>query len=267
MYQKKSPQLSASQLELGYQEPVIKNLKVAFVPGSVTGILGANGSGKSTLLKGLARIQNPTKGVVLLDGKNVSVIRPRDYAKQVGILAQHPVAPDGITVEELVARGRFPHQGPWQRPSKKDREVVAEVIERVGLKDFRDRPLNQLSGGQRQRAWVAMALAQEPEVLLLDEPTTYLDLSHQLDVLDLLISLNRERNITVVMVLHDLNLAARFCDQLLIMDQGQILVQGEPHEVITPTNIAKAFKVMSRVIDDPVTGKPMVVPIRNLRSE
>jgi iron complex transport system ATP-binding protein len=259
-----SPELSAEALELGYREPIISGLEVAFAPGKVTGILGANGSGKSTLLKGLARIHKASAGLVALDGENVTGIRARDFAKTVGLLAQSPSAPEGATVRDLVARGRFPHQGVLRRASSRDHAIVDEVIERVGLADLAQRPLAELSGGQRQRAWIAMALAQQPKILLLDEPTTYLDLNHQLDVLDLLTGLNRERQITVVMVLHDLNLAARFCDHLIVMKDGAILAQGSPEDVLSPGTIAEAFSVMARVLDDPITGKPLVVPIRTL---
>lgn len=265
MYKKKDPAtLSTSDLSMAYDEPVFENLNIAIRPGSMTAIIGANGSGKSTLLKALARLQKPSSGAVLIGDKNITTVRPKEFAKQVGMLSQHPIAPEGITVRELVMRGRFPHQKLIGRTPKSDNELVNAVIERAGLSDLAERKLSELSGGQRQRAWIAMALAQESDILLLDEPTTFLDLSHQLEVLDLLSSLNHERGITVVMVLHDLNMAARFCNRFILVSEGKVLAQGSPEEVLNPTNLASAFKILARVIEDPVSKRPMVIPVRHL---
>lgn len=265
MYKKKSPQvLSTADLSMAYEKPIFENLNVSIEPGSMTAIVGANGSGKSTLLKALARLQKPSAGAVLIGDKNIATVSPREFAKQVGLLSQHPIAPEGITVRELVMRGRYPHQKLVGRTPKSEIEIVDEVIARAGLADLAGRKLSDLSGGQRQRAWIAMALAQESDILLLDEPTTFLDLSHQLEVLDLLSSLNQERGMTVVMVIHDLNMAARFCDRFIMVADGKIMAQGSPEEVLNPKNLAAAFKILARVIQDPVSKRPMIVPVRHL---
>lgn len=265
MYKKKSPQvLSTADLSMAYDKPVFENMNVSIEPGSMTAIVGANGSGKSTLLKALARLQKPSSGAVLIGDKNIATVSPREFAKQVGLLSQHPIAPEGITVRELVLRGRYPHQKLVGRTPKSEIEIVDEVIARAGLAELAGRKLSDLSGGQRQRAWIAMALAQESDILLLDEPTTFLDLSHQLEVLDLLASLNQQRGMTVVMVIHDLNMAARFCNQLIMVADGKIMAQGSPAEILNPKNLAAAFKILARVIQDPVSKRPMIVPVRHL---
>lgn len=265
MYKKKSPQvLSTADLSMAYDKPVFENMNVSIEPGSMTAIVGANGSGKSTLLKALARLQKPSSGAVLIGDKNIATVSPREFAKQVGLLSQHPIAPEGITVRELVLRGRYPHQKLVGRTPKSEIEIVDEVIARAGLAELAGRKLSDLSGGQRQRAWIAMALAQESDILLLDEPTTFLDLSHQLEVLDLLASLNQERGMTVVMVIHDLNMAARFCNRLIMVADGKIMAQGSPAEILNPKNLAAAFKILARVIQDPVSKRPMIVPVRHL---
>jgi len=265
VYKKKSPQvLSTADLSMAYDKPVFENMNVSIEPGSMTAIVGANGSGKSTLLKALARLQKPSSGAVLIGDKNIATVSPREFAKQVGLLSQHPIAPEGITVRELVLRGRYPHQKLVGRTPKSEIEIVDEVIARAGLAELAGRKLSDLSGGQRQRAWIAMALAQESDILLLDEPTTFLDLSHQLEVLDLLASLNQERGMTVVMVIHDLNMAARFCNRLIMVADGKIMAQGSPAEILNPKNLAAAFKILARVIQDPVSKRPMIVPVRHL---
>lgn len=225
-------------------------------------VVGANACGKSTLLKTLARALRPLAGTVLLDGADVADVPSRAFARTLGMLPQDPMAPDGLSVADLVGRGRHPHHGWFERWTAHDDEVVAQALTATGTADLADRHVDELSGGQRQRVWIAMALAQDPDVLLLDEPTTFLDLTHQLEILDLLRDLNRARGTTVVMVLHDLNLAARYADHLVVMADGRVLAQGAPAEVITAEVLRDAFRLEAVVVPDPVTGGPMIVPGR-----
>lgn len=253
--------LRASDLTLGYADTdIVRNLDVALPPGRVTVIVGANGCGKSTLLRGLARLLKPRTGVVSLDGTSVHEQKPTDVARVVGLLPQSPVAPDGITVADLVGRGRYPHQGWFRRWNAEDDAAVAEALEATGTADLAERRIQDLSGGQRQRVWVAMALAQDTDLLLLDEPTTFLDINHQVELLDLLTDLNRHHGKTVVMVLHDLNLAFRYADHVIAMRQGAIAVQGRPRDVVDAAMVESVFGLTCRVQDDPVSGTPMVVP-------
>lgn len=253
--------LQAQDLTLGYTDvDVVSHLDVDVPPGQVTVIVGANACGKSTLLRGLARLLRPRTGAVLLDGASVHDQRPTDVARVVGLLPQTPVAPDGITVVDLVGRGRYPHQGWFRRWSADDDAAVARALEATGTADLADRPITALSGGQRQRVWVAMALAQDTDLLLLDEPTTYLDINHQVELLDLLTDLNREHGKTVVMVLHDLNLAFRYADHLIAMKHGEIVVQGRPSDVVDADVVRDVFGLECQVIPDPVSGTPLVVP-------
>ncbi|GAB2500765.1 putative siderophore transport system ATP-binding protein YusV [Corynebacterium atrinae] len=198
---------------------------------------------------------------MLIDAAPISTIPTRELARILGLLPQTPTAPDGITVADLVGRGRTPHQGLFGRWSTKDYEVVAEALSATGLSDLAERSVDELSGGQRQRVWVAMALAQDTDILLLDEPTTYLDVANQLDILDLLLDLNAHRGTTIVMVLHDLNLAARYCDHLIAMRDGAIIASGTPEEVVTAETVKKVFALDSHVMPDPVSSRPMVMPI------
>ena len=254
--------LRAVGLCLAYDgREVVTGLDLALPPGAVTAVVGANGCGKSTLLRGLARLLRPVGGTVLLDGRPLHELPSREVARTIGILPQSPSAPEGITVADLVGRGRHPHQGWFRQWSAADDGVVASALEATGTLDLASRRVDELSGGQRQRVWIAMALAQDPDILLLDEPTTFLDVTHQLEVLDLLADLNRERGTTVVMVLHDLNLAARYADHLVVMRDGAITALGRPGEVLTAELVADAFALRARVVPDPVTGSPMVVPI------
>ena len=236
---------------------------------AVTVIVGANGCGKSTLLRGLGRILRPTAGRVELDGRDLHAMRPREVATVLGLLPQQPVAPEGITVADLVARGRHPHQGAFGRPSALDDDAVAGALALTETHELASRRVEDLSGGQRQRVWVAMVLAQDPRILLLDEPTTYLDIAHQVDVLDLLTELNRTRGTTVVMVLHELTLAARYADHLVVMADGRIFREGPPAEVLDEACVLEAFGLTARVVPDPVTGSPLVVPVgrHGLRSD
>ncbi|MFJ4718313.1 ABC transporter ATP-binding protein [Streptomyces luteogriseus] len=253
--------LAARGVTVGYGgRAVIDELDVAIPPGVITTIIGPNGCGKSTLLKTLSRLLKPARGAVVLDGEDIGRLRTRDVAKKLGLLPQAPVAPEGLTVADLVARGRHPHQSWLRQWSSDDAEVVERALAMTGVSDLADRPVDALSGGQRQRVWISMTLAQGTDLLLLDEPTTYLDLAHALDVLDLVDDLH-ESGCTVVMVLHDLNLATRYSDNLVVMREGSILAQGHPRDVITAELLYEAFGLRARVIDDPVGDRPLIVPI------
>ncbi|MFG3321066.1 ABC transporter ATP-binding protein [Streptomyces sp. NPDC048171] len=253
--------LAARSVAVGYgARPVIDGLDVAIPPGVITTIIGPNGCGKSTLLRTLSRLLKPTSGTVVLDGEDIAGLRTRDVAKKLGLLPQAPVAPEGLTVSDLVARGRHPHQSWLRQWSSDDAAVVGRALAMTGVSDLADRPVDSLSGGQRQRVWISMTLAQGTDLLLLDEPTTYLDLAHAIDVLDLVDDLH-ESGCTVVMVLHDLNLATRYSDNLVVMRDGAILAQGHPREVITAELLHEAFGLRAKVIDDPVGDRPLIVPI------
>ncbi|MBQ0886067.1 ABC transporter ATP-binding protein [Streptomyces sp. RM72] len=253
--------LAARGVTVGYgSRSVIDGLDVAIPPGVITTIIGPNGCGKSTLLRTLSRLLRPTGGTVVLDGEDIASLRTRDVAKKLGLLPQAPVAPEGLTVSDLVARGRHPHQSWLRQWSSDDADVVRRALAMTGVSDLADRPVDSLSGGQRQRVWISMTLAQGTDLLLLDEPTTYLDLAHAVDVLDLVDDLH-ESGRTVVMVLHDLNLATRYSDNLVVMREGAILAQGHPRDVITADLLHEAFGLRAKVIDDPVGDRPLVVPI------
>ena len=253
--------LAAKDLSLAYDtEKIVSNLDVEIPDGKITVIVGANACGKSTLLRGLARLLKPAEGAVYLDGKAVHEMKTHDVAKVLGLLPQSPVAPDGITVGDLVGRGRYPHQGWFRQWSDEDDAAVAKALESTGTADLVDRRIQELSGGQRQRVWVAMALAQETDLLLLDEPTTFLDINHQVELLDLLTDLNRASGKTIVIVLHDLNLACRYADHIIAMKQGSILAEGSPCDVINATVITEVFGLSCEVCPDPISGTPMIVP-------
>jgi iron complex transport system ATP-binding protein len=254
--------LEAKNLALSYDgQPVIHELGLSIPHGKTTVIVGANACGKSTLLRGIARLMRPAAGVVELDGRDIRSLPTKEVAQVVGILPQSPNAPEGITVSDLVGRGRYPHQGWFRQWSAEDDRIVRDALVVTSTLELADRRVEQLSGGQRQRVWIAMALAQDPDILLLDEPTTFLDVAHQLEVLDLLLQLNRERGTTVAMVLHDLNLAARYADNLVLMAHGGVIASGLPAEVITQQLVKTAFGLDARIVSDPVAGSPMVVPI------
>lgn len=254
--------LSAENLSLSYETtPIIHSLNLETPSGQITALIGPNGCGKSTLLRGLARLLKPKIGSVLLNGLAIQTIPTKQLAKELGILPQSPVAPEGITVRELVAQGRYPHQDWFQQWSHADEEALQKALTLTTLTHLTDRAVDTLSGGQRQRAWIAMALAQETDILLLDEPTTYLDLAHQLEVLELLVKLNQEGK-TIIMVLHDLNHAAHYADHLVALADGRISAQGTSHEVITEEIIRDVFGVESQVIPHPITGKPLCLPLR-----
>ena len=256
-----SHRLSADSITLGYGDrTVVDGLDLALVPGRVTAIVGANGCGKSTVLRALARLIAPRSGQVVLDGRAVGELPSKEVARVLGLLPQGPVAPEGIVVADLVGRGRHPHQGLLGRWSAHDYEAVAAALAATGIAELADRPVDELSGGQRQRVWIAMALAQETEILLLDEPTTFLDVAHQVEVLDLLTDLNRERGTTIVMVLHDLNLAARYADELVAVRDERVHAMGAPGEIVTAELVRDVFGLESRIITDPLSGKPLVLP-------
>ncbi|MFI0895807.1 ABC transporter ATP-binding protein [Streptomyces sp. NPDC020983] len=253
--------LAARALTLSYEErTVVEGLDLEIPDGQVTVVVGPNACGKSTLLRALGRLLRPRGGSVLLDGAELARVPTRQIARTLGLLPQSPVPPEGITVADLVSRGRQPHQKWWQQWSEADERLVAEAMERTATADLAHRLVDELSGGQRQRAWIAMALAQDTDLLLLDEPTTFLDIAHQVEVLDLVRRLNRERGRTVVAVLHDLNQAARYADHLVAMKAGRIVAEGPPSEVVTATLVREVFGLESVVVPDPVTGDPLVVP-------
>jgi len=253
--------LKTEDLTLGYgDKAVIADLSLAFPDRQVTSILGPNGCGKSTLLRALARLLRPSRGTVTLDGEDVFSLDTRALARRLAILPQAPNAPDGITVMELIKRGRTPWRGLLAAWSAQDLEKCTAALRHVGLEGQMDRPLNTLSGGQRQRAWIALVLAQDTPYLLLDEPTTWLDLRHQLEVLALLQERNRRDGTTVITVLHDLNLAARYSDHLVLLGPDGLVSTGVPDAVLSEENLHRAFGLDALVTPDPVTGTPMIVP-------
>jgi iron complex transport system ATP-binding protein len=254
--------LATEALTVGYDDRVVlEDLSLTIPAGRISVIVGANACGKSTLLRAMARLLPAKSGAVLLDGRSIAEQPTREVAKILGLLPQAPVAPDGIAVADLVARGRYPHRSflrPW---TPEDEAAVTSALQRTDVLDLADRSVDELSGGQRQRVWIAMALAQGTDVLLLDEPTTFLDVAHQIEVLDLLTDLNRQRGTTIVMVLHDLNLAARYADELFAVKEGRLHSHGAPRDVVTESTVRDVFGMESRVVPDPVSGTPLVLPI------
>jgi iron complex transport system ATP-binding protein len=261
-HRKRRMTLEARDLRLAYDKrEVVSGLSLAIPPGRMTAIVGPNACGKSTLLRGLARLLAPRGGAVHLDGKSIHRLPTREVATRLAILPQTPVAPDAISVEELVARGRYPHQGWMPRWSSEDRRAVAGAMAATRVADLAERPVDELSGGQRQRVWIAMALAQDTPILLLDEPTTFLDVAHQVEILDLLADLNRDDGRTIVLVLHDLNHACRYSHHLVAMRAGAIAAEGAPEQVVTRALVERVFELRCRVVPDPVSLTPMVIPI------
>lgn len=257
-----TPAFEARDLSVGYDgKDIFTGLNLAIKPGEVTTLIGANGCGKSTLLRTFGRLLTPRAGTVELHGTPLKSQGAKAIARQVAILPQKPLTPTATTVRELVARGRYPHQSLWKSWSTGDDSHVYDALVATGTLELAEREVSSLSGGQLQRVWIALVLAQNTEAILLDEPTTYLDLAHQLDVLRLVKRINKERNATVVMVLHDLNLAARYSDRLIAVGGGKIIADGPAWDVITPDVLKQAFNLDARVTADPETGTPMVVPI------
>jgi iron complex transport system ATP-binding protein len=254
--------LVAEGVTLGYGDrTVVEALDLAVPAGRITAVVGPNACGKSTLLRAMSRLLAPRAGRVVLDGRAVHKMPAKELARTLGLLPQSPIAPEGITVADLVGRGRNPHQGMLSRWTNADDVAVAEALAATDTAALADRAVDELSGGQRQRVWIAMALAQQTDLLLLDEPTTFLDVSHQVEVLDLLTDLNRSRGTTIVMVLHDLNLAARYADHLIAMIDGAIAASGTPEIVLTEQTVEQVFGIRSRVIPDPTSGRPLMLPI------
>ncbi|HWJ82550.1 MAG TPA: ABC transporter ATP-binding protein [Nocardioides sp.] len=254
--------LATERVSFGYgAAAVVDEIDLVVPEGATTVIVGPNGCGKSTLLRGLARLLRPTGGAVLLDGRPIHRMPTKQVARVLGLMPQSPLAPEGITVVDLVGRGRQPHRRPLSRWSPADDAAVAEALTRTGTLDLAERVVDELSGGQRQRVWVAMALAQQTDLVLLDEPTTYLDVAHQVELLDLLHSLRETRGTTVVMVLHDLNLAARYADHLVALRDGRVVAEGRPVDVVTEERVREVFGLECRVIPDPVSRTPLVVPL------
>ena len=253
--------LYTEKLDIGYSERlIVENLNLSIPEGKITALVGANGSGKSTILKAMARMMRPNGGKVFLDGKSIHQQPTKEVAKQLAILPQNPVAPDGLTVFELISYGRFPHQKGFGTLSKEDKEMIIWAIEVTGMRAFSDRPVDQLSGGQRQRAWIAMSLAQGTDMLFLDEPTTYLDMAHQLEVLQLLQQLNEEQKRTIVMVVHDLNHATRYAQHMVAIRSGDIISEGSPETVMTKDVLRAVFNIEADIIADPRTGVPLCFP-------
>ncbi|AZZ48547.1 ABC transporter ATP-binding protein [Rathayibacter rathayi] len=267
MIERTTHALTASGLRVGYGgREIVSDVDLALRAGSVTAIIGPNGSGKSTLLRTLSRLLVPDAGSVAVGGRPLSGMRTRDIAKTMAFLPQAPIAPEGMTVRELVARGRHPHQSLLRQWSAHDAAEVDAAVQLTALWDLADRDVQTLSGGQRQRAWIALSLAQDTDILLLDEPTTYLDIAHSVEVLDLIDHLCVDLGRTVVMVIHDLNLAIRYADDLVVLHEGRIAAQGSPDQVITERLLEAVFGLTARVVPDPVSGRPLVVPVGRRRT-
>ncbi len=250
--------ISTENLNISYGNlDIVKDLNLDIPKGKITTIIGSNGCGKSTILKTIARIIQPKSGDIFVNNINIKDQSPKELAKAVAVLPQSPQAPSGLTVEELIAYGRFPHQKGFGKMRKEDNDIVTWALQSTGIEEFRDRPIEALSGGQRQRAWIAMALAQQTDILILDEPTTYLDLAHQLEILKLLEELNRKQGTTIVMVIHELNNAARFADHMIGVKKGKVICQGSAEEVMTKENLKELFNIDAEIVQDPRNNKPV----------
>ncbi|NFV13777.1 ABC transporter ATP-binding protein [Clostridium sporogenes] len=252
--------IETKNLDIAYEDTlIVKELNMHIPKGKITSIIGANGCGKSTILKAVGRILKPKNGLVHLNGQDISKLSTKEIAKKMAILPQNPTAPSGLTVSELVAYGRFPHQKGFGNLTKEDKKIVKWALDATKLSEFESREVDTLSGGQRQRVWIAMALAQQTDLILLDEPTTYLDLAHQLEVLKLLYELNCNQKCTIVMVLHDLNLAARFSDYIIAIRKGAIIKYGNPEEVMTPEVLRKTFNINADIVIEPKSNRPVCI--------
>ena len=254
--------LRGENLTLGYGKKIVaRDLTVAIPEGHFTAIIGPNGCGKSTLLRTLSRLMTPLDGNVFLDGEIIQRFASKEVARQIGLLAQNATTPGDISVQELVARGRYPHQPLFTRWRKEDEEAVTRAMHATGITDLARQSVDTLSGGQRQRAWIAMVLAQETSIMLLDEPTTWLDISHQIDLLELLNDLNRTKGYTLAAVLHDLNQACRYATHIIALRDGKIVAEGAPKAIVTPELIERIYGMRCVIIEDPVAGTPLVVPL------
>lgn len=253
--------IQANNLTLTYgKKPVFSNLDVLIPKGKITVFIGSNGCGKSTLLRSLARLLKPQEGHIILDGSDIAKLPAKEVARRLAILPQGPIAPEGLTVQQLVKQGRYPYQSFLQQWSREDETMVKKALEVTHMDELAGRSIDSLSGGQRQRAWIAMTLAQNTSTILLDEPTTYLDMTHQIDILDLLFDLNEQENRTIVMVLHDINLACRYAHHIVAVKEGHIYAQGEPENIVNEQLIQDVFDMECHVIADPLFGTPMCIP-------
>ena len=254
--------LHGATLTLGYAKKIIAgSLNVSIPDGKFTAIIGPNGCGKSTLLRTLSRLMKPLNGQVWLDGEQIERYATKDVARRIGLLPQNASAPGDITVQELVSRGRYPHQPLFTRWREEDERAVSRAMKATGIEALASQSVDTLSGGQRQRAWIAMVLAQETSILLLDEPTTWLDISHQIDLLELLSALNKQQGFTLAAVLHDLNQACRYANHIIALREGVIVAEGDPKEIVTADLIERIYGMRCMIIDDPVAGTPLVVPL------
>lgn len=260
--------LKALNLKVGYDEKIIiEDLSISINKGEVTSIIGPNGCGKSTLLKSLSRMISPIQGEVFLEGENIKKIKSKKISQKLCLLSQHNDAPNDLTIEQLVHYGRIPHKKWYEIPTKEDTEIVDWAIKETGLTAFKKRPIGTLSGGQQQRAYIAQALAQKPNILLLDEPTTYLDISFQLELMELVREINEKFDITVVMVLHELNQASRYSDRLIMMQDGSIIADGRPQDVITSNIMRQVYCILCDIDQDPISKKPRIHPIQTVKSK
>ncbi|GLI84631.1 iron-enterobactin transporter ATP-binding protein [Rossellomorea marisflavi] len=253
--------LQTKDLTLAYGErTIIDQMDLDIPKGEITVFIGGNGCGKSTLLRSIARLMKPKEGSVLLDGESISRLSTKEVARKMAILPQTPVSPEGLTVLQLVKQGRYPHQSWLKQWSRKDEEIVEDALRATGMEEFRDRKVDELSGGQRQRAWIALTLAQDTDIILLDEPTTYLDMTHQIEILDLLFELNEKEGRTIVMVLHDINLACRYAHNIVAIRDREVYAQGKPEEVISCELVKHVFGMDCQVSSDPLFGTPLCIP-------
>ena len=258
--------IETKQLQINYGEKIIiEPLDLVIPKGEITVLIGANGCGKSTLLRSIARLLKPKSGAILLNDEDITSFSAKETAKKLAILPQQPMAPEGLTVLQLVKQGRFPYQNWRKQWSNEDQLIVEQAISATGLRKFKNMEIDNLSGGQRQRAWIAMTLAQQTDIILLDEPTTYLDVTHQIEVLDLLYKLNQEENRTIVMVLHDINLACRYATNIIALVNKGIYAQGKPQDIFSVKLVHDVFQLKSEIIKDPIYGTPMCIPYGNIK--
>ncbi len=260
--------LQTEKLTLSYGDTIIiKELNLTIPKGEITIFIGGNGCGKSTLLRSIARLLKPEEGMVLLDGKNIAKLPTKEVAKKLSILPQAPDSPEGLSVLQLVKQGRYPYQNWVKQWTKEDEWHVMNALASTSLIEFKDKAIDELSGGQRQRAWIAMTLAQNTDIILLDEPTTYLDMAHQIDILDLLYDLNEKEKRTIVMVLHDINLACRYAHNLVAIRNQQIIAQGKPNDIVNAKLVQQVFDMQCVVTVDPIVGTPLCIPYGKSRSK